>query len=202
MLISVTSFFRNPLAFEALKEKVFPKLVQQPRDKPLRIWVPGCSTGQEAYSIAMSFVEFSEQASHARKLQLFATDVNGAVLDKGRAGLYAKSLVHDLSRERLRRFFVEENGDYRVAKFLREMVLFARQNLLSDPPFSQMDLVSCRNLLIYLEQDLQQKILSTFHYALKPGGFLFLGESESTGSLRDLFETVNKNNKSFPKRLA
>ena len=202
MLISVTSFFRNPLAFEALKEKVFPKLVQQPRDKPLRIWVPGCSTGQEAYSIAMSFVEFSEQAGHARKLQLFATYVNGAVLDKGRAGLYAKSLVHDLSRERLRRFFVEENGDYRVAKFLREMVLFARQNLLSDPPFSQMDLVSCRNLLIYLEQDLQQKILSTFHYALKPGGFLFLGESESTGSLRDLFETVNKNNKSFPKRLA
>ena len=135
MLINVTSFFRNPEAFEVLKQKVFPKLIQQPRDKPLRIWVPGCSTGQEAYSIAMSFMEFSEQAGHPRKLQLFATDVNEAVLDKGRAGLYAKSLVQDLSPERLRRFFVEENGDYRVAKFLREMVIFARQNLLTDPPF-------------------------------------------------------------------
>src|SRR5438093_3958171 len=152
MLISVTSFFRNPLAFELLKERVFPKLVLQPRDKPLRIWVPGCSTGQEAYSIAMSFVEFFEQAGHARKLQLFATDVNEAQLDKGRAGLYAESFVHDVSPERLRRFFVEENGDYRVAKFLREMVIFARQYLLSDQPFSLMDLVSCRNLLFYLEQ--------------------------------------------------
>jgi len=200
MLISVTSFFRNPLAFEVLKKKVFPKLVQQPRDKPLRIWVPGCSTGQEAYSIAMSFVESSEQAGRGRKLQLFATDVNEAGLDRGRAGLYAKSLVHDLPPERLRRFFVEENGDYRVARFLREMVIFARQNLLSDPPFSQMNLVSCRNLLIYLEQDLQQKILPTFHYALKPGGFLFLGESESTGSLTDLFETVDKKHKIFSKK--
>src|SRR5439155_12033589 len=200
MLINVSSFFLNPEAFEVLKEKVFPKLILKPRDKPLRVWVLGCSTGQEAYSIAMSFVEFSEQAGHARKLQLFATDVNEALLDKGRAGLYAKSLVHDLSPERLRRFFVEDNGGYRVAKFLREMVLFARQNLLSDPPFSQMDLVTCRNLLIYLEQDLQQKILSTFHSALKPGGFLFLGESESTGSLRDLFETVDKKHKIFSKK--
>src|SRR5207244_2534750 len=139
MLINVTSFFRNPEAFELLKAKVFAKLIQQSRDKPIRIWVPGCSTGQEAYSIAMSFVEVSEQAGHARKLQLFATDVNEALLDKGRAGLYAKSLVHDLSSERLRRFFVEENGDYRVAKFLRAMVLFARPNLLIDPPFPQLD---------------------------------------------------------------
>jgi len=200
MLINVTSFFRNPEAFEVLKEKVFPKLILKPRDKPHRVWVLGCSTGQEAYSIAMSFVEFSEQAGHARKLQLFATDVNEALLDKGRAGLYAKSLVHDLSPERLRRFFVEDNGGYRVAKFLREMVLFARQNLLSDPPFSQMDLVTCRNLLIYLEQDLQRKMLPTLHYALKPGGFLFLGESESLGSLADLFEPVDKKHKIFAKK--
>src|SRR3989454_682682 len=200
MLINVTSFFRNPEAFEVLKEKVFPKLIREPRDKPLRVWVLGCSTGQEAYSIAMSFVEFSEQAGHARKLQLFATDVNEALLDRGRAGLYAKSLVHDLSPARLRRFFVEENGDYRVAKFLREMVIFARQNVLSDPPFSRMDLVSCRNLLIYLEQDLQRKVLPTLHYALKPGGFLFLGESESIGSFADLFEPVDRNHKIFSKK--
>src|SRR5712692_9456385 len=200
LLINVTSFFRNPEAFEVLKAKVFPKLIRQPRDKSIRIWVPGCSTGQEAYSIAMSFVEVSEQAGHERKLQLFATDLNDAVLDKARAGSYAKNFVNDLSPERLRRFFVQENGDYRVAKFLREMVVVARQNLLTDPPFSQMDLVSCRNLLIYLEQDSQQKILATLHYALKPGGFLFLGESESSGSLADLFETVDKKHKIFSKK--
>src|SRR5439155_1682597 len=200
MLISVTSFFRNPEAFEVLKEKVFPKLVEQPRDKPIRVWVQGCSTGQEAYSIAMLFVEFCEQTGQPRKLQLFATDVNDALLDKGRAGLYAKSLVNGLSPERLRRFFVEEDGGYRVAKFLREMVIFARQNLLTDPPFSLMDLVSCRNLLIYLEQDLQRKILPTLHYALKPGGFLFLGESESIGSFADLFEPVDKKHKIFSKK--
>src|SRR5207244_4635796 len=139
MLINVSSFFRNPEAFEVLKEKVFPKLILAPRDRPLRVWVLGCSTGQEAYSTAMSFVEFSEQAVDARKLQLFATDVTEAVLDTARAGLYAKSLAHDLSPERLRRFFVEDNGDYRVAKFLRAMVLFARPNLLIDPPFPQLD---------------------------------------------------------------
>src|SRR5438552_8928200 len=200
MLINVSSFFRNPEAFEVLKEKVFPKLILAPRDKPLRVWVLGCSTGQEAYSTAMSFVEFSEQAGDARKLQLFATDVNEAVLDKARAGSYAKNFVNDLSPERLRRFFVEENGGYRVAKFLREMVIFARQNLLSDPPFSRMDLVTCRNLLIYLEQDLQRKILPTLHYALKPGGFLFLGESESIGSFADLFEPVDKKHKIFSKK--
>src|SRR3989475_11836685 len=148
----------------------------------------------------MSFVEFSEQAGDARKLQLFAIDVNEAVLDKARAGSYAKNFVNDLSPERLRRFFVEENGGYRVAKFLREVVIFARQNLLSDPPFSRMDLVSCRNLLIYLEQDLQRKILPTLHYALKPGGFLFLGESESIGSFADLFEPVDKKHKIFSKK--
>src|SRR5437870_10994650 len=200
MLINVSSFFRNPEAFEVLKEKVFPKLFLEPRDRPLRVWVLGCSTGQEAYSTAMSFVEFSEQAGHARKLQLFATDVNEAALDKARAGSYAKSFVNDLSPERLRRFFVEENGGYRVAKFLREMVIFARQNLLSDPPFSRMDLITCRNLLIYLEQDLQRKILPTIHYALKPGGFLFLGESESLGSFADLFEPVDKKHKIFSKK--
>jgi two-component system CheB/CheR fusion protein len=200
LLISVTGFFRNPEAFDVLKEKVFPKLITEPRDKPLRVWALGCSTGQEAYSIAMAFVEFSDQVGHARKLQLFATDINEALLDKARAGLYAKNLVQDVSPERLHRFFVEEDGGYRVAKFLREMIVFARQNLLTDPPFSQMDLVSCRNVLIYIEQDLQPKILPTLHYALKPGGFLFLGESESTGPMANLFETVDKKHKIFSKK--
>jgi len=200
MLISVTAFFRNPAAFDVLKEKVFPKLVEQQRDQLLRVWVLGCSSGQEAYSIAMAFVEFAEQAGQARKLQLFATDVSEALLDNARAGFYAESLVHDLSPERLRRFFVKEDGGYRAAKFLREMVVFARQNLLSDPPFSRMDLISCRNMLIYLEADAQRKVLPTLHYALKPEGFLFLGESESLGAVADLFATVDKKCKIFSKK--
>ena len=166
VLISVTSFFRNPEAFDILKRKVFPKLLQQRGDEPFRVWTLGCSTGQEAYSIAMAFVEAAEKAPRMRKLQVFATDLNEALLDKARHGLYARSLAQDVSPERLRQFFVEEEGGYRIVKSLREMVVFARQNFISDPPFSRMDLVSCRNLMIYLEPSLQQKLLPTFHYAL------------------------------------
>src|SRR5258706_197138 len=200
MLINVTSFFRNPSAFQLLEQKVFPELIKQPRDKPLRVWVLGCSTGQEAYSIAMSFVEFAERAGHPRRLQMFATDVHESLLVKGRAGLYDKSLVQGVSPERLRRFFTQEDGGYRVAKFLREMIVFARQNVLTDPPFAHMDLISCRNLLIYLEGDLQRTILPSFHYALNPDGYLFLGESESIGTYADLFETVDRKHKIFSKK--
>jgi two-component system CheB/CheR fusion protein len=155
-LISVTSFFRNPEAFEVLKRTVFPKLLEQRGDNPFRVWVLGCSTGQEAYSIAMAFMESADKEPRLRKLQIFATDLNDTLLDKARQGLYAKSLAEHLSPERLRRFFVEEEGGYRIVKSLREMVVFARQNLISDPPFSRMDLISCRNLLIYLEPRLQR----------------------------------------------
>jgi two-component system CheB/CheR fusion protein len=202
VLISVTSFFRNPDAFDVLKLKLFPKLLQQRGDDLLRVWVLGCSTGQEAYSIAMAFVEAAENAPRARKLQVFATDLNDALLDKARHGLYVKSLAQDVAPERLRRFFVEEEGGYRVSKALREMVVFARQNLISDPPFSRMDLISCRNLLIYLEPSLQKKAMPTFHYALKPGGFLFLGASESIGSFTDLFEPADKKHKIYSKKAA
>jgi two-component system, chemotaxis family, CheB/CheR fusion protein len=177
-LISVTSFFRNPDAFAVLKRKVFPKLLQQRGDDPIRVWVLGCSTGQEAYSIAMALLETAEKVSRLRRLQVFATDLNEALLDKARHGLYSKSLAQDVSPERLRRFFVEEEGGYRIVKPLREMVVFAGQNLITDPPFSRMDLISCRNLLIYLEPSLQKKVLPAFHYALKPEGFLLLGASE------------------------
>jgi two-component system CheB/CheR fusion protein len=199
-LISVTSFFRNPEAFEVLKRKVFPKLLQQRGDDPFRVWVLGCSTGQEAYSLAMAFMESADQASRPRKLQVFATDLNDALLEKARHGLYAKSLAEDVSPARLRRFFVEEEGGYRIVKSLREMVVFARQNLIADPPFSRMDLISCRNLLIYLEPALQRKALPTFHYALKPHGFLFLGASESVGAFTDLFEPLDKKHKIFSKK--
>jgi len=200
VLISVTDFFRNPQSFEVLQQKVFPKLCQGRRDDPLRVWAPGCSTGQEAYSIAMSFVEFSDRIPRVPKLQVFATDLNEAVLDKARQGLYPKPLLAEVSPERLRRFFAEEQGGYRVRKALREVVVFARQNLLSDPPFSRLDLISCRNLLIYLEPELQKKLLPAFHYALKPGGFLFLGASESIGGFGDLFEARDKTHKIYSRK--
>ncbi|MDQ3563232.1 MAG: PAS domain S-box protein [Pseudomonadota bacterium] len=200
MLISVTGFFRNPEAFETLKRKVFPKLLKQQRDDPLRCWVLGCSTGQEAYSIAMAFMECAEGAARLRKMQVFATDLNDELLDKARAGLYTKNLVQDVAPERLRRFFLEEEGGYRVIKPIREMCVFARQNLLSDPPFSRMDLIACRNLLIYLEPSLQKKVLPTFHYALKPEGFLFLGVSESIGSFANLFEPIDKKLRIYSKK--
>jgi len=201
-LINVTSFFRNPDAFDILKRKVFPRLLKQRGDEPFRVWVLGCSTGQEAYSLAMVFTESAEKIPRGRKLQVFATDLNDALLDKARHGLYTRSLTEDVSPERLRRFFVEEEGGYRVIKSLRESVVFARQNMISDPPFSRMDLISCRNLLIYLEPSLQQKAMPTFHYALKPDGFLFLGASESIGRFTDLFEPADKKHKIYSKKAA
>lgn len=200
VLISVTSFFRNPEAFDFLKRNVFRKLLQQRGNDPFRVWILGCSTGQEAYSIAMAFTEAADDIPRARKLQIFATDLNDALLDKARQGLYAKTLAADISPERLRRFFVEEEGGYRVIKPVRELVVFARQNVISDPPFSKMDLISCRNVMIYLEAGLQKKVIPTFHYALKPDGFLFLGASESVGPFTDLFEPADKKHKIYSKK--
>ncbi len=200
VLISVTSFFRNPEAFEALERDVLPGLLAQRSDDPIRCWVLGCSTGQEAYSLAISFAEAAMRVPHARKIQVFATDLNEKLLEKARLGLYAKTLAQDISPERLRQFFHEEDGGYRVEKSLREMVVFARQNLIADPPFSRMDLISCRNLLIYLEPSLQQKAFPTFHYALKPHGFLILGASESVGGFTHLFEQVDRKHKIFSKK--
>ncbi len=201
-LINVTSFFRNPEAFEILKRNIFPRLLRRRSDDTFRVWVSGCSTGQEAYSIAMAFMEEAEKFPRLRKLQIFATDLNDALLNRARNGLYARNLAQDVSPERLRRFFVEEEGGYRIAKQLREMVVFARQNLIGDPPFSRMDLISCRNLLIYLEPDLQRQALPTFHYALKPGGFLFLGASEAISGFTDLFEAVDKKQKIYSRKSA
>jgi len=202
VLIGVTSFFRNPEVFEVLQNKVFPELLKRGGDEALRCWVLGCSTGQEAYSIAIAFAEASEKEPRMRRLQIFATDLNEVALEKARQGLYAKSIVEDVTPERLRRYFVEEDGGYRISKALRDTVVFARQNLIADPPFSRMDLVSCRNLLIYLEPSLQKKALPTFHYALRPEGFLLLGASESISGFSDLFEPLDKKQKIYTKKLA
>jgi two-component system CheB/CheR fusion protein len=201
VLIHVTNFFRNPGSFEVLKREIFPKLVNDRLGAdPLRIWITGCSTGQEPYSMAMAYAEFAEQHSVALPIQIFATDVNGAVLDKARMGRYNRASVQGVSPQRLEQFFTIEDGNYRVKKSIRDLVIFAQHNLLTDPPFTRVDLVSCRNLLIYLESALQQKIIPTFHYALKPNGILWLGASESIGQFANLFNTVNKSHKLYAKK--
>lgn len=200
VLINVTSFFRNPEVFEVLKRDIFPRFLAQQGDEPVRMWILGCSTGQEAFSLAMAFVECAERAERPPNLQIFAMDLNEASLEKARTGLYAKSMLHDVSPARLKRFFIPESGGFRVAKNIREMVVFARQNILSDPPFSRMDLVSCRNVMIYLEPSLQKRVLPAFHYALKPTGVLLLGLSESIGAATDLFIPLDKKLKMYSKK--
>jgi two-component system, chemotaxis family, CheB/CheR fusion protein len=200
MLISVSSFFRNPDAYEALERLVFPKLLHGDQTDTIRVWVPGCSAGQEAYSLAILFNEYAQASSMAPKLQMFASDISDALLDKARAGIYPKALLQDVSPERLRRFFIEEEEGYRVIKPLRDSIVFAHQNLLNDPPFSRLDLITCRNLLIYLESSPQQTIIPLFHYALKPRGFLFLGASESVAGFTDLFDPIDRKHKIYSKK--
>jgi len=201
ILINVTSFFRDPGTFEVLKEKVFPKLFAgRPQNQPLRVWVLGCSTGEEAYSLAIALTEFSETRGGEMPIQVFATDLNAASIEKARAGMYSKDIANDVSADRLRRFFVHMDGHYRVNKSIRGRCIFARHNVLSDPPFSQIDLLTCRNLLIYLGPALQQKVLPLLHYALRPTGFLMLGNSETIGSYRNLFEVEDGKHKIFAKK--
>ncbi|HEX6703725.1 MAG TPA: chemotaxis protein CheB [Albitalea sp.] len=194
ILINVTKFFREPEVFETLKQRVFPEILAAKQgNAPIRIWVPGCSTGQEAYSLAIAMLEFLNDKPVHPPIQIFATDLSEAVsLQKARAGLYPGSIEAELSAERLRRFFEKEDSHYRISKTLRDMVIFARQNVAADPPFSRVDLVSCRNLLIYLSPALQKRVIPTFHYALNPGGHLVLGASETIGGHGDLFTVVDQ----------
>jgi two-component system CheB/CheR fusion protein len=200
VLVNVTSFFRDPEVFEALKEKVLPALFKdRSRQQPLRVWVPGCSTGEEAYSLAMVIAEFTEAAGGHLPVQIFATDLNETVIEGARKGVFPLTIAHDVSPERLQRFFAEVDGHYRIAKTIREECVFARHNVLIDPPFSQIDLITCRNLLIYMEPSTQRKILPLLHYALKPTGFLVLGSSE-TAAASELFEMEDARHKIFTSR--
>ena len=201
ILISVTSFFRDPDAFEVLKKVVFPRLlVGKTRHEPVRIWSPGCSTGQEVYSLAMVYAEAAEAAGSQAPLQIFATDVNADNIEKARAGVFSKDIAQEMSPERLRRFFTEVDGGYRITKAIRDACVFSRHNILTDSPFSRIDLISCRNLLIYLEPVLQQKIMSLLHYALKPAGVLWLGGSETIGSYRNLFEADDSRHRIYSRK--
>ena len=197
-LISVTNFFRNPEAFEALETDVIPKLFEgKENGDTVRVWVAGCATGEEAYSLAMLLCEHAGRLDAPPALQVFATDIDEEALAFGREGYYTGAIEADVSPERLRRFFNRENSGYRIKQELREIVLFAAHNLIKDAPFSRLDLVSCRNLLIYLDREVQQKVFGVFHYALRPGGFLFLGSSESAEADGRLFEILNKKRRLF-----
>jgi len=203
LLINVTSFFRNPSVFETLKKRIFPKIHrEQPTTESLRVWVAGCSTGQEAYSIAIAYAEFADKLGVRTPIQIFATDLNNAVLEQARTGRYTKAQVESVSAARLQRYFSKEGDSYRVQKAIRDTVLFAQHNLLTDPPFTRVDLITCRNMLIYLEPTLQQRIIPSFHYALKPHGYLVLGTSESVGHFANLFEPVQKAHKVYAKKAA
>jgi two-component system CheB/CheR fusion protein len=202
VLISVTSFFREPELFETLKKRIFPKILKT-APKVIRLWVAASSTGQEAYSYAMTLLEFLEQKPNPPAIQIFATDISESVsIEKARRGFYGEGIEHEVSPERLRRFFTKEDGGYRISKTIRDLCVFARQDVTSDPPFSRMDLVSCRNLLIYLTPPLQRQVISAFHYALNPSGYLVLGNSETVVSNSDLFNLAERKEKIYSKKSA
>ena len=193
LLINVTSFFRDPEAFVVLKQEILPQLfADKPVDYVFRVWVAGCASGEEAYSIAMLLREFMDETEREFKVQIYATDLDDDAIAVARAGLYPPNVAADLSPERLRRFFVKEDAGYRIKKAVREMVVFAIQNVIKDPPFTKLDLASCRNLMIYLEPELQDRLIPAFHYALKPGGVLFLSPSESIGRHPELFSPLSR----------
>jgi two-component system, chemotaxis family, CheB/CheR fusion protein len=193
LLINVTSFFRDPKVFKLLANEIVPDLIAKlPPDQSLRIWIAGCSTGEEAYSLAMIFNEQIARGRHQVKLQIFASDVDADAIAIARDGLYSKSIASDVSPARLARFFSKDEHGYRVSPELRAMVIFTVQDLLADPPFSRLDMITCRNLLIYLGAEAQEKVISVFHFALREGGLLLLGSAETIGSLGGPFETIYK----------
>jgi two-component system, chemotaxis family, CheB/CheR fusion protein len=202
LLILVTSFFRDPAVFEVLAAKVLPAILADRADgAAVRVWVPGCATGEEAHSLAMLFAEAMEQLNRHVTLQIFATDIDPEAIQRARLAEYPESIGADVSPERLKRFFVKKNGSYRLKSDIRETVVFAVQDLVSDPPFSRLDLVSCRNVLIYMDVPLQKKMLSLFHYTLNDNGYLLLGTSESIGEFSDLYAPVDIKAKVFrPKK--
>ncbi len=198
LVIGVTSFFRDPQAYRVLEQEVLPGLLQgRKMDDPLRFWVVGCSTGEEAYSLAMIVSEAMERLKKFLTVQIFATDIDAAAIENARRGIFPDSIAVDVSRERLAQFFTKDDGVFRVKKLIRDMVVFSSQSIIKDPPFSRLDLVSCRNLMIYLDHPLQKKIIPLFHYTLKPQGALFLGPAETIGEFTDLFKPLNAKWKIF-----
>lgn len=202
LLIHVTSFFREPDVFRALRNKILPQiLARKPAGDPIRIWVPGCSSGEEAYSVAICLLESLKDRAASTPIQIFASDISEKTVDRARGGVYPKNALKEVSKERVRRFFSQVNGNYQIKSGVRDLCTFARHDLAKDPPFSRLDLISCRNVLIYLEPFLQKRILASFRYALRDGGFLLLGKSETLGGFPD-FTIIDRKNKFFAKASA
>jgi len=202
LLIGVTQFFRDPEAFDALAKTVIPRIVKNhTSEQPIRIWVPGCASGEEAYTLAILCIEHLSAKHKNINVQIFATDLDTDALEVARNGIFPESIAADISPKRLSRFFVKDGDTFRAVKQLRECIAFAEQNLISDPPFSKLDMVSCRNLLIYIEPELQRKIITLFHYTLIEDGYLFLGTSETVGRQSNLFSVTDKKAKIFQRRL-
>jgi len=201
LLIGVTNFFRDPEAFGFLKDKVLPELFKRTASEGrVRVWVPGCATGEEVYSVAIVLQEYSEENNSPRELQLFGTDIDPRAIQKARAGRYPKNIAADVGSQRLDRFFRPGENGYRIKREIREPVVFAEQNVLRDPPFSDLDLLVCRNLLIYLQNEAQDRLIPLFHHVLRAKGILFLGNSESIGRFSQLFEPISKSYSIFRKR--
>lgn len=198
LLINVTEFFRDPDTFDYLAQHILPGLIESvPRETPIRIWVPGCSTGQEAYSLCILVREILEHSKRDQSVQLFGTDLSEPALNVARAGVYSAAEVAMLSPERVARFFDHRAGSFSIKKSLRDHCIFARQNVVKDAPYSRLDLISCRNLLIYFDEKLQRKVLPIFHYALNPHGVLTLGSSESIGDATDLFRPLDRRHRVY-----
>lgn len=199
MLISVTSFFRDPTAFNALQEEVIPRLMDSIEPgEDARVWIPACASGEESYSVAILIQEYADRMQHPPAVQIFASDINAAALDHARAGVYPANVEADITDSRLLGYFdKEEDACYRVRSGIREMIVFAQHNVLNDPPFSRLDLVCCRNLMIYLDRTAQSAVLEMFAYALKPGGYLFLGNAESIDLASTAFDTVSKEHRIY-----
>jgi two-component system CheB/CheR fusion protein len=203
LLIHVTSFFRDPQTFETLSRDVFPRLLAgRTPEAPLRIWVPGCSTGEEAYSIAIGLLESLDGVAASPTIQIFGTDLRESAVEKARAGAYLENIAADVTPERLERFFARVNGNFQVSKTVRDLCVFARHDLIRDPPFSRLDFISCRNVLIYLEAGVQRKVMANFHYALNPAGLLFLGSSETIVASSDLFLSVDRESRIYTPQAA
>ena len=201
VLIPVTSFFRDPKTFQTLCETVFPSILKnKDSDEPIRIWIAGCSTGEEAFSIAICLHEFLGDKLSNTKIQLFASDISERAIKKARAAIYSKADVEKLSEVQVKNYFVKNNGSYEINKVIRDICVFAPHNFLKDPPFAKMDLISCRNVLIYMDTFLQKKAFNAFHYALRESGFLVLGKSETTGASSDLFNQISKHDKIYSRK--
>ena len=203
LLIGVTNFFRDPEAFKKLQEEALPRVLRtKGKNSTFRVWIPGCSTGEEAYSVAITIAECMDRMKLTGliKTQIFATDIDKEAVDRARQGHYLPTISTDVSPERLQRFFVKDDHGYRVSKQVRETIVFAPQNLIMDPPFTKLDLLCCRNLLIYFAVELQKKLLPLFHYTLNPGGILFLGSSETIGGFQDLFDAIDTKWKLYQRR--